>query len=1069
MKTTLFKKMFTVLMAIVLTVSFCPTGAFSFTVSAEGLASHVTINGVHYYVVAPAVNGTQPNVTIDLGDGAKTYNTQTFTSAYTAAGGATGQTSVIALTEGYYSVTEPASAGTAAKVSIIGYGTSADKIIVDATTWFRAQFPMYLNNFTLHTGEAQSFVGASWLECGPTFRSTGWTLWAPWAYQANAYTGTDHKAVIDGTLVYGKYFAAFGAGDFVKQTTLGGQGHLYEVTINNLMMGDYVYTDCGRILLGNYRASLTYTGNYIFTLNNATPHDTTPYVDVSKAAGAVTTFNGTATLILNNGMASKWTVTDEAKAAVDYCVIVPENGYVTVTEETKKATVPTFEIAAPEGKTPIIDGKEIELVGGKYLYTPATTGTVNVFFVGEECDHTYNNDCDTDCNVCGDVREVGDHVYDHVCDPDCNECGMIREVSGHVYNDNCDAVCNTCGEVRQTGVHIYSSVYDANCIICGDLRMDSHVTINGVHYYVVAPAVNGVQPSVTIDLGDGAKTYNTQTFTSAYTAAGGATGQTSVIALTEGYYSVTEPASAGTAAKVSIIGYGTSADKIIVDATTWFRAQFPMYLNNFTLHTGEAQSFVGASWLECGPTFRSTGWTLWAPWAYQANAYTGTDHKAVIDGTLVYGKYFAAFGAGDFVKQTTLGGQGHLYEVTINNLMMGDYVYTDCGRILLGNYRASLTYTGNYIFTLNNATPHDTTPYVDVSKAAGAVTTFNGTATLILNNGMASKWTVTDEAKAAVDYCVIVPENGYVTVTEETKKATVPTFEIAAPEGKTPIIDGKEIELVGGKYLYTPTTTGTIKVFFVSDQDCDHTYDNDCDTDCNVCGDAREVDGHVYDNDYDADCNVCGDVREVPEKPIVPSDAPHFVVDNATAKVGDTFTVTVRTENNTGIVALRLNIAYDADLLELVSITGQDFAGTTFGPITNNPITVSWVDALNPNNQTNGVIATLTFRVKEDAPEGATAITVTYPPDDVYDYDFENVTFGTVDGTIDIINYISGDVNDDGIVNNKDIGLMQRYLNGWGNEIDERAADVTGDGNINNKDIGILQRYINGWEIELQS
>lgn len=65
--------------------------------------------------------------------------------------------------------------------------------------------------------------------------------------------------------------------------------------------------------------------------------------------------------------------------------------------------------------------------------------------------------------------------------------------------------------------------------------------------------------------------------------------------------------------------------------------------------------------------------------------------------------------------------------------------------------------------------------------------------------------------------------------------------------------------------------------------------------------------------------------------------------------------------------------------------------------------------------------------------------------------------------------YTLGDVNGDGSVNNKDVGLLQRFINSWGVTINETAADVNRDGNINNKDIGVLQRHLNGWETEMDS
>ncbi len=251
-----------------------------------------------------------------------------------------------------------------------------------------------------------------------------------------------------------------------------------------------------------------------------------------------------------------------------------------------------------------------------------------------------------------------------------------------------------------------------------------------------------------------------------------------------------------------------------------------------------------------------------------------------------------------------------------------------------------------------------------------------------------------------------------------------------------------------------------------------HVYDNACDVDCNECGEFREVGDHVYDDEYDADCNECGDIREVPERPVEPdvppvTDGPLFIVDNATAKAGDTFTVALRTENNSGIVSLKVDVGYDADLLELIAIEGQDFSGTSFGPLTNNPIAVNWLNAISSNNTTNGVVALLTFRVKDTATVGSTAITLSYYYKDVYDFELNYVTFDTEDGTVEIIEYMSGDVDDDGEITNRDLGFLQRYINGWDVEINELAGDVDRDGELTNRDLGILQRYINGWNVEL--
>ncbi len=241
----------------------------------------------------------------------------------------------------------------------------------------------------------------------------------------------------------------------------------------------------------------------------------------------------------------------------------------------------------------------------------------------------------------------------------------------------------------------------------------------------------------------------------------------------------------------------------------------------------------------------------------------------------------------------------------------------------------------------------------------------------------------------------------------------------------------------------------------------DHVYDNNCDDDCNVCGDVRVPSEHIYDDRFDGDCNECGEEREVLPRPV-------FAVDSAKAKAGDSFTVDISTKNNCGIVSFVVDIEYDAALLELVSVETKDFANIVTSPEGRIPLILNWADATNPNNTTNGVIATLTFRVKDDAPVTSTNITLTYDPDDVFDYDETNVPFGIENGTVEIIEYLPGDINGDGNVNNKDLSALQRYFAGWPVEVILPACDTNGDGKMNNKDLSNLQRYLAGWPVEVK-
>ena len=60
-----------------------------------------------------------------------------------------------------------------------------------------------------------------------------------------------------------------------------------------------------------------------------------------------------------------------------------------------------------------------------------------------------------------------------------------------------------------------------------------------------------------------------------------------------------------------------------------------------------------------------------------------------------------------------------------------------------------------------------------------------------------------------------------------------------------------------------------------------------------------------------------------------------------------------------------------------------------------------------------------------------------------------------------------GDLNDDGNINNRDLALLQQYLNGWSVTVNEAACDANADGNVNNRDLALLQQYLNGWSVTL--
>ena len=127
-----------------------------------------------------------------------------------------------------------------------------------------------------------------------------------------------------------------------------------------------------------------------------------------------------------------------------------------------------------------------------------------------------------------------------------------------------------------------------------------------------------------------------------------------------------------------------------------------------------------------------------------------------------------------------------------------------------------------------------------------------------------------------------------------------------------------------------------------------------------------------------------------------------FVVSTAEAGRGETVNVTVSIKNNPGIVSAKVKVAYDTDVLELTDKAEGAFAGVTYGPV-GSPFTVNWVDTIHGLNSTNGVLATLTFKVKDAAAFGQSAITLTFDENDVFDLSYDNVTFTSTNGAVTIV------------------------------------------------------------------
>ena len=180
-----------------------------------------------------------------------------------------------------------------------------------------------------------------------------------------------------------------------------------------------------------------------------------------------------------------------------------------------------------------------------------------------------------------------------------------------------------------------------------------------------------------------------------------------------------------------------------------------------------------------------------------------------------------------------------------------------------------------------------------------------------------------------------------------------------------------------------------------------------------------------------------------------------FIVEDVTAGVGQEVKVAIGLENNPGIVSLKLDVAYDKDVLEFVEVTAGDFAASSdsagesvpnynFGPADADTLAINWIAALSEENiTTNGTVATITFKVKDTAVCGDSSdITVTYDPENVFDKDLNNVEIGLMNGSVEVdhtltyVDEIPATCTESGVQGHDKCEVCGKCFN-WGMEVAE--------------------------------
>lgn len=119
---------------------------------------------------------------------------------------------------------------------------------------------------------------------------------------------------------------------------------------------------------------------------------------------------------------------------------------------------------------------------------------------------------------------------------------------------------------------------------------------------------------------------------------------------------------------------------------------------------------------------------------------------------------------------------------------------------------------------------------------------------------------------------------------------------------------------------------------------------------------------------------------------------PSIIVSSAEAECGDEVTIKVSIKNNPGIAMLELPISYDTTRLEKVQFTASGLPG---GMVES---TAVWIGT--GDSTYNGTILTLKFKVKENAPAGNAAVSVSVRS--ASNWNEEDITFAVNNGGVTV-------------------------------------------------------------------
>lgn len=174
-------------------------------------------------------------------------------------------------------------------------------------------------------------------------------------------------------------------------------------------------------------------------------------------------------------------------------------------------------------------------------------------------------------------------------------------------------------------------------------------------------------------------------------------------------------------------------------------------------------------------------------------------------------------------------------------------------------------------------------------------------------------------------------------------------------------------------------------------------------------------------------------------------------------------TVPICIASNNGIMGYKINVDFDSTILRVSSVScGDAFMSGLFNYYADESgISIVWNNTENISN--DGILFTISFE-RLEYNDFSTAINLSYLQEDTFDEAWNDVVLECETVTIKAnASKVIGDVNEDKLLNLKDIVILKRYLaGGYDVSVAYRNADINKDNRVDVVDIMILERYLDG-------